>query len=165
MVRSVPGGRRILGAEVLVCWLRPTRLPSICHFKQPAALQSLWTHLVPSYSMVSKPECDCNYLESLLKSLSSNPRVCDSVSLRWSLRICISKMFPGDVDGAGRDYALKNRVRSLMHNFSFLSYVTKWFFLVGSLMSVVSQQTFDLKSLDLTLLLTFLSFKKCGDLC
>lgn len=28
-------------------------------------------------------------------------------------------------------------------------------------MSLVSQQTFDLNSLDLTLLLTFLAFKKC----
>lgn len=69
-------------------------------FKHPAALKSLWIPVMPSSSVVSKSECDQNYLESLLKSSSPNPRVSDSVSLKGSLRICISKKLPIGVDGA-----------------------------------------------------------------
>ena len=49
---------------------------------------------------ISKVEVCQNHPEGLLKHCSAPLLVSDSVSLRWSLSICLSEKFPGDADAA-----------------------------------------------------------------
>lgn len=79
--------------------------------------------------------------------------------LGWSLRIYTSDIFPVYLDNAGVGTTCQEPL--LGHMCIFLAFlVMKWFFLVGSIVSLNCLQMFYPKAQDLTLLSHFLFFQK-----
>ena len=74
-----------------------------------------------------------NYLEGLLKhrSLGSTTEFCDSISLEWVWRVCISNMFLGDVDASGPKTTVEEPL--LGHNFNKFSYLVVQSRLAGTI--------------------------------